>query len=176
MSVFNCQTAVRLTCRRAKSIPDLIRRRVAGRFALRLPLEGACGTQGVSPRPRRHGHCIAHGDLCRSKGQPPPVGPGNGRAAGQGSPPRKQDNACVPHTTVLSACNSQRGHGLGLLTERLARHVAGSLGRPPRVRVVVLSLLCGRAPQVSTPSARKARTRDGVRRIPLRAGDETGVL
>jgi hypothetical protein len=67
----------------------------------------------------------------------------------------------VPHTTVLSACNSQRGHGLGLLTERLARHVAGSLGRPPRLRVVVLSLLCGRAPQPAHTRTKGPHTRRG---------------
>ena len=55
-------------------------------------------------------------------------------------------NACVPHATVLSACYSQRPHVLGALTECLHRHIAGSLGRPPRLRVLVLSLLCSCAP------------------------------
>src|SRR5687768_6851879 len=102
-----------------------------------------------------------------------------GRAHGKAAlvqPPRKQENACVPHAAVLSACNSQRGHGLGLLTECLARHIAGSLGRPPRVRVIVLSLVCTeRGTRATPPCTKGLHTRRG-RRIPLHADDETGAL
>ena len=116
--------------------------------------EGACGTQGVSPRPRRHvgehmaPHAFRHMAPCAF-----------GRAHGKGcvkQPPRRQANACVPHATVLSACYSQRPHVLGALTECLHRHIAGSLGRPPRLRVIVLSLLCVSAPHGTPPHERPA--------------------
>ena len=48
----------------------------------------------------------------------------------QGSRPQKQENACVPHATVLSACNSQRRHALGVLTECLASPHCWVLGPP----------------------------------------------
>ena len=68
--------------------------------------------------------------------------------------------ACVPHATVLSGCYSQRRHALGALTECLYRHIAGSLGRPPRLRVIVLSLLCSQRTS-RRAIARKAHRRDG---------------
>jgi hypothetical protein len=45
-------------------------------------------------------------------------------------PPRKQEDACVPHATVLSACNSQRRHAPGALTECLASPHCWVLGPP----------------------------------------------
>jgi hypothetical protein len=49
------------------------------------------------------------------------------------------------------------------------------LGRPPRVRVIVLSLLRRMFAIQRASCAKGPHTRRG-RRIPLRAGDETGAL
>jgi hypothetical protein len=44
----------------------------------------------------------------------------------------------------------------------VSRRIAGSLGRPPRLRVIVLSLPCGRLASTGAAPARKARSRDGA--------------
>ena len=50
--------------------------------------------------------------------------------------------ACVPHATVLSACNSQRPHVLGALTECLVPPHCWVLGPPTTPTGRLLSLLC----------------------------------
>ena len=129
---------------------------------------------GVSPRPRRHVQTdtwrpwVSH----ESHGSRVPL-EGHTARLPRGSRPQKQDNACVPHAPVFSACNSRRSHVLGLLTECLARHIAGSSGRPPRLRVIVLSHLCGARLTGARPTKGPQTRR--VRRIPPHAGDETGA-
>ena len=75
-------------------------------------------------------------------------------------------SACVPHATVLSACNSQRHHALGALTECLATPHCWVLGPP--------TSSAGRRPFTTLPPARltaRRRTKGPqtrrVRRIPL---------
>ena len=85
---------------------------------------------GVSPRPRRHvfvthgGHMLfrARGSVC--------LWNSTRHWLRKAQPPRKQENACVPHATILSACNSQRRHALGALTECLASPHCWVLGPP----------------------------------------------
>ncbi len=88
--------------------------------------------------------------------------------------PRKQVFACVPHAMVLSACNSQRRHAPGALTECLASPHCWVLGPP--------TPSAGRRPFTTSQVTRHrhaTRTKGPqtrrVRRIPLRAGDETGA-
>ena len=74
--------------------------------------------------------------------------------------PRKQVFACVPHTAVLSACNSQRRRAPGALTECLASPHCWVLGPP--------TPSAGRRPFTTLQTAhhrhapaRKAHRRDG---------------
>jgi hypothetical protein len=89
-------------------------------------------------------------------------------------PPRKQETTRVPHATILSACNSQRRHALGALTECLASPHCWVLGPPTsttdRQSFHDLAKLAS-----SARSAQKGPWSRRVRRIPLHAGDETGA-
>jgi hypothetical protein len=141
---------IRATTSRASSPRVSSGPRVRRSFLLLISSEEACGTAGRFAAPAAP--CVlAHGATCLFQGTWLRVPLESTRQGCFGQPPRKQENACVPHATVLSACNSQRGHVLGLLTECLARHIAGSLGRPPRVRVIVLSLVCTERGTWATP-------------------------
>ena len=73
--------------------------------------------------------------------------------------PRKQVFACVPHATVLSACNSQRRHALGALTECLASPHCWVLGPPTPSAGRRPFTTLRRAPPARP--ARKAHRRDG---------------
>ncbi len=73
--------------------------------------------------------------------------------------PRKQVFACVPHTAVLSACNSQRRHALGALTECLASPHCWVLGPPTPSAGRRPFTTLRRAPPARP--ARKAHRRDG---------------
>ena len=82
------------------------------------------------------------------------VGTAHGKAASHAG------NACVPHATVLSACNSQRRHALGALTECLASPHCWILG-PPTSSAGRRPFTTSRGlPQPAYP-ARKAHRRDG---------------
>jgi hypothetical protein len=123
------------------------------------PPKGRAERQGVSPRPRRHvGEHMA------------PCAEAHGKQSSLG----RSAYACVPHATVLSACNSQRRHALGALTECLASPHCWVLGPP--------TSSAGHRPFTTLQMARftaRHRTKGPqtrrVRRIPLRAGDAAGT-
>ena len=68
--------------------------------------------------------------------------------------------ACVPHATVLSACNSQRHHALGALTECLASPHCWVLG-PPTSSAGHRPFTTSRLRASRRAATRKARRRDG---------------
>jgi hypothetical protein len=82
-------------------------------------------------------------------------------AAFEGSRPQKQENACVPHATVLSACDSQRHHAPGALTECLASPHCWVLG-PPTSSADRRSFLDLAGLLQPANSHQKARSRDGA--------------
>ena len=95
-----------------------------------FPCKGRAERLGGSPRPRRHvflhmGHMLSRacGSVRLWKGT-------RQWLLVEGSRPQKQETTCVPHATVLSACNSQRRHVLGALTKCLVPPHCWVLGPP----------------------------------------------
>src|SRR5215207_11097447 len=82
--------------------------------------------------------------------------------------------ASVPHTAVLSACNSQRRHALGALTECLVSPHCWVLG-PPTPSAGHRPFTTLRQHPLPARHRTKGPQTRRVRRIPLRAGDETGA-
>ena len=98
-------------------------------------------------------------------------GPAHRRRAVSRTGPQKQVFACVPHAAVLSACNSQRRHALGALTECLASPHCWVLG-PPTSSAGHRPFTTPRTARLmACRRAKGPHTRRG-RRIPLRAADE----
>ena len=82
--------------------------------------------------------------------------------------------ACVPHATVLSACNSQRRHVLGALTECLVSPHCWVLG-PPTSSAGHRPFITLRPAHLTARRRTKGPQTRRVRRIPLRAGDAAGT-
>ena len=142
-----------------------------------FPCKGRAERLGGSPRPRRH-VLGTHGTRCLLRGMwlRAPLEGHTVVAACYGSRPRKQETTCVPHATVLSACNSQRRHVLGALTECLVPPHCWVLG-PPTAGCGMSSFhylaasLAFKSPALRTKGPQSRRGR----RIPLHAGDMTGA-
>ena len=122
--------------------------------------EGACGTTGrftapAAPRAVKHVAAVR-------------------RSTRQNNSLGRSAYACVPHATVLSACNSQRHHALGALTECLASPHCWVLG-PPTSSAGHRPFTTLRVARLTARLARKAHRRNGSVASRSCADDETGA-
>ncbi len=159
------------SCRRASSPRGSSGLRACRSF-FPFPPKGACGTTGRKAAPA----ASVCGNIRTSR---LPFGLAGGGSAHRRrtmrrTGPRKQVFACVPHAMVLSACNSQRRHALGALTECLASPHCWVL-RPPTPSAGHRPFTTSQVTRHRHASRTKGPQTRRVRRIPLRAGDETGT-